>query len=281
MVELLTVVGIIAMLVALLVPSLRMVRRIAKETKQKAQFATIDMAITAFKGDWGDYPPSSDRDFRMNVGCGALSLAEALLGQDLLGFHRDSGFCFDGFNSGGIDLYPDLSSLPPPVRNANLAQRIGPYLEVATANAFMFNDLFGGNTGLLSPNCLNLFFLCDVFGVKKIVDFASGEVFMAGTPILYYKANTTSKSFVADGQPQDEIYNIYHNQGLIDIGVLPELNPSKQHQLHVNPDYFYSANYKIKNPKVSLPWPYRPDSYILISAGADGLYGTSDDICNF
>jgi hypothetical protein len=38
----------------------------------------------------------------------------------------------------------------------------------------------------------------------------------------------------------------------------------------------------IRDPKVQgTPWPYRPDSYILISAGADGLYGTSDDICNF
>jgi hypothetical protein len=25
----------------------------------------------------------------------------------------------------------------------------------------------------------------------------------------------------------------------------------------------------------------REDSYILISAGKDGLYGTADDICNF
>jgi hypothetical protein len=29
------------------------------------------------------------------------------------------------------------------------------------------------------------------------------------------------------------------------------------------------------------PWPYRSDSYLLISAGADGLYGTDDDIRNF
>ena len=27
--------------------------------------------------------------------------------------------------------------------------------------------------------------------------------------------------------------------------------------------------------------PYRAQSYILISAGKDGLYGTSDDITNF
>jgi hypothetical protein len=27
--------------------------------------------------------------------------------------------------------------------------------------------------------------------------------------------------------------------------------------------------------------PVRPDTYILISAGWDGEYGTADDICNF
>jgi hypothetical protein len=27
--------------------------------------------------------------------------------------------------------------------------------------------------------------------------------------------------------------------------------------------------------------PYNPDTYILISAGRDGLYGTEDDIKNF
>jgi hypothetical protein len=26
---------------------------------------------------------------------------------------------------------------------------------------------------------------------------------------------------------------------------------------------------------------YRADSYILLSAGYDGLYGTADDVCNF
>ena len=45
-------------------------------------------------------------------------------------------------------------------------------------------------------------------------------------------------------------------------------------------DYFYDY---IRDPKVSdrHPWPFRPDSYLLISAGMDGLYGTEDDIRNF
>jgi hypothetical protein len=49
---------------------------------------------------------------------------------------------------------------------------------------------------------------------------------------------------------------------------------------------FYGANYKILDQKVSSipgnpPYPHRPDSFILISAGLDGLYGTADDITNF
>jgi hypothetical protein len=47
----------------------------------------------------------------------------------------------------------------------------------------------------------------------------------------------------------------------------------------MHPLDFYSY---IRDPKVlARAWPYRPDSYILISAGPDGLYGTNDDIRNF
>lgn len=58
LVEMLTTITIIAILIALLVPSLSLVRRMSKETAQKSQFATIDMALDAFKSDYGDYPPS-------------------------------------------------------------------------------------------------------------------------------------------------------------------------------------------------------------------------------
>ena len=36
-----------------------------------------------------------------------------------------------------------------------------------------------------------------------------------------------------------------------------------------------------KAPNVTGGWPHRSDSYILISAGVDGEYGTGDDITNF
>ena len=47
-VELLTVVTIIALLLGILLPSIAMVRAKAKETAQKAQFMTIEMTLEAF-----------------------------------------------------------------------------------------------------------------------------------------------------------------------------------------------------------------------------------------
>ena len=37
-----------------------------------------------------------------------------------------------------------------------------------------------------------------------------------------------------------------------------------------------------QDPKVTTyPWPYNSDTYLLISAGEDGYYGTDDDVRNF
>ena len=85
-VELLTVITILALLVGILLPAVTAVKTAAKETKQRAQLTTIGMGLTAFKNDFGDYPPSDVND---NY-CGAQTLAEALVGRDLLGFNRNS-----------------------------------------------------------------------------------------------------------------------------------------------------------------------------------------------
>jgi hypothetical protein len=43
-----------------------------------------------------------------------------------------------------------------------------------------------------------------------------------------------------------------------------------------------SFAYQLRNPNVTArPEPFRADSYILLSAGPDGLYGTADDLANF
>ena len=283
LVELLTVIAIIATLVALMVPAFNTVRRIARETKQKAQFTTIELALEAFKNDYGDYPPSNWFNPPTFDCCGAQKLAEALVGWDLRGFHPESDFRANGRNDKGAFIYD-------PCNPIFLDQRKDPYLELASANVFKFgtsgrgrlDGLFDYST-IASPCPLapNTFVLCDVFSVKPVSVPGSPRSISAGAPILYYRANTSSKNIDAAAF-EDRIYNFRDNFPIIALRRLADWKkPFQQRLIHRIEDFEQFYEY-ISDPKIEgRPWPYRPDSYILISAGADGFYGTSDDIRNF
>lgn len=269
-VELLIVLGIIAILVGLLVPSLSAVKKMAKETKQKAQLSTIELALAAFKNDYGDYPPSNWTPAELTGDyCGAQKLSEALLGWDLLGFHPNSAWRSDGLDAGGGPGTYD----PAQTRDNNgdgvpdtLGERKGPYLELATVSAFKLSSLFP--SGQLAPET---YVMCDVFSAKKVI-LPDGSTTKAGAPILYYRANTTQKLI-------GDIYNVLDNDALVQMKLQVD---RKEHPLtRADNQYQFFYDY-IRDPKIEArPWPYRPDSYVLISAGTDGLYGTNDDITNF
>ncbi len=292
--EILTVMVVIAILIGVLIPALTMVNTIAKETQQRAQFMEINLALEAFKGDYGDYPPSEWNDPDEIAPpeidyCGGQKLTEALVGWDLMGFDLDSDWRADG---------RDADDSAPPVydltgtddeRKEELQARRGPYLELATARVFQlgctdgkFNGRYRINTTPLEPAT---YVICDVYAVQKVL-FDSGGSTKAGTPILYYRANASSKTIESPADFEDRIYNVYDNWPLIKskweedkIG-----NPSKDEPPLMDSSGTYSFFYRdyIRDPKVTaMDWPYRPDSYILVSAGKDGEYGTDDDIRNF
>ncbi len=234
--------------------------------RQKAQFKTISFAMDIFQNEYGDYPPSEALDPNGQPYCGAIKLSEAMMGRDLLGFHPDSVFRADGMDATNTKpIYP----MPPTTEN--LKARMGTLLQFENANAYRLGpDIYGsGNTG---PFQENAFVLCDVYRREM------GTGNRTGMPVLYYKANTSNTEHdVNNPDNPKNIYNYKDNHTLVGLGVPWE--PKKQHPLFVNPKIFYVMTRNWQDNTISEP--YRRDSYILISAGFDGLYGTADDICNF
>ncbi len=279
-IELLTVMSIIVILIGLLVPSLNMVKRYAKEVRQRAQFHSIDSALEFFSsdGEYGHYPPSNAWDEVDEHYCGAMRLCEAMVGQDLMGFHPSSRFradCTDGSGNKLYDNNPPGSALSPDTAT-NLRARRGPYLPLENANAYRLGQLYE-TAGSFS---LDLFVLCDVYNRVKNRDTGKG----VGMPILYYKANTSNiihdpcGTLPVIGDDKDYIYNYTDNDEL--VALPPPFDTAHPHPLYSPARTFYEIT---KEDKISITtgWPHKADSYILISAGFDGKYGTNDDIFNF
>jgi len=264
-VELLTVMSIIVILIGLLVPALNRVRIFAREVKQNAQFHSIEAAIELFNSTFDGYPESFGTDLSGNEYCGAMKLCEAMMGQDVLGFHTDSLFDADG------------SALYTPT---TLPSRKGPFLPPESADAVEVGKIWTDNAGnpAVGSFLVGSRALCDVYTRK----LDSGE--KVGMPILYYKADTTGTAVLHDSSlamtmdyrdSKGNIYNYLDNQDLLDLDV-----PRSGAIFPLgDPDRFYKNTLSSKVTTVDRP--FKADSYILISAGYDALYGTADDICNF
>lgn len=322
-VELLTVMGIVVVLISLLLPALSMVRDFSNEIQQKAQFHSIEVGIGMYEHDFGTLPPSQDNyDIQRGVGltgptgtelgqadkyCGAMKLAEAMVGMDMLGFHPKSGFFASGTNTfrytdastGNIvtddelDIYtaePTLEQSNWQTAEENLEARKGPYIDLENANVSSVEDVYGSlndfdDTAYLEASSTPLV-LCDVFSKRR----QGGE--KTGSPVLYFKARTqfsrqdrTDDQNLTDDYEQDEddIYNVIDNYSLLELGVAGETGVDHP-VISQSADGYGIDEFErmIVNDKVTtIKRPYRASSYILWSAGKDGLFGTADDIFNF
>jgi len=279
-IELLTVMSIIVVLIGLMVPALNKARRFGRDVEQKAQFNAIGAAIELFNNEFDGYPSSTAVDPMNQAYCGAMKLCEALMGQDLLGFHSNSVFRRDRMNAAGTPplLYPpDIDTLPPDLRDSNLRARKGPFLQAENANAWRMTNIYGSN---VTPFLGDSFVLCDVYSRQM----QSGQ--KTGMPILYYKADTAG-SFHDPNQTGmtpinggGNIYNYWDNQALIGLGKpwMPAGAANSDHQMKVQRRFYRNA----ENEQITTTHrPFRADTYILISAGWDNEYGTADDICNY
>lgn len=297
-IELLTVMSIIVVLIGLLVPALNKVKRFAMDVSQKAQLHSIETALALFiTNQADDYPDSKATDVTGAPYCGAMKLAEAMMGQDLLGFHPESRFRLDGTDgrANPTQLYePGVLDLQD-----NLKSRQGTSLPEDNANAFRLTNIYPDlGTGSLSA-AANMFVLCDVY--KRVDNLGTTGEAKIGMPILYYKADSSGSYHDVNAPAQPDrfsnngfIYNVFDNDDIVSLGKPWEVDgtPQKQHTLSVEKSGIKKFYEETQNNQISITSnatinlglskrPYRAETFILIAAGFDGEYGTADDITNF
>lgn len=309
-VELLTVMAVIAVLIGLLIPALALVKDNAKKIQQKAQFHSIDVGVELFKSDFGVYPESNDNNvgtysspldtYDSTTYCGANKLAEAMVGQDFLGFHPSSAFNAigeaavpdrnDPSTTIDVEVYSANASQLPGWQTAdeNIKARKGPYMDLENANAFPMAEVYGISNSNFPGNFdmstkYPPLVLCDVYAKKRS---GTGSK-KTGTPILYFRArtnfvhqsyNATIAAAPNPGLLEDDIYYLDDNSELLALGMPDD---GVDFTLMTGTSYENFENMIVNDQVPSLPRPYHAGTYILISAGKDGDFGTADDIFNF
>ncbi len=314
LVELLTVVGIIALLIGILIPSLSKARAQARKVKVSAQLSATEKGLEMFRNDFNDYPDSSSgtssdprndpitdypgggSGYRLS---GAHWLARALAGHDLQGVDAKGYTLMDRdsvkWQNNRIETGASGGFTIDNLRQLNI-DRKGVYIE---GNAIWLRDndqkLFQGGD---PPNT----------GRPVMVDAYN-------FPVLYYKANTRAgKAFSQTANDPKGIggargigvYNLEDNAAL--TGSEPSgaagwqfVAGTPEHKLGkwcASQDYSASGSdphepdgnfvgylhneavHELSQSSFPQIKPLNPDSFVLISAGNDGIYGTDDDVNN-
>jgi hypothetical protein len=133
-------------------------------------------------------------------------------------------------------------------------------------------------------------------------------------PLLYYRANPGAPCMAADSRSSDDVVYVTRNGRYAPTGVYDLLDNCVYTGTNAAPGYcsnFGAGNnhpihrlgnpalkpqdpqFAVQNPRgcfvsclrdpnvTAATAPHKPDSFVLLSAGADSLYGTADDVANF
>ena len=313
LIELLVVMAIITLLISILVPSLVKARDQAKMVKTRAMLKSISEGLELFRNQ-----NEADRSMQLVSGYPRCALGEDAAMPDaqlMVGAHWLVRYLM------GLDLkgYAPRSHVPPELLNPQnpteeevrwyendsqgrpLVSRVGPYLDMQGLRILHTAELPG------RPNPID-----PVWGTLGELVFVD----QYDNPVLYYVANPSlSAKSGADPASYDGTYPgiytmadnaLFTGQGYDMTGLYggwdfgggaghplgyfgkeQQVDPLSIRSIpqsfpcYILDQEIYSASYNPGPPPKVTALPCRPESYLLITAGKDELYGTTDDVNNF
>lgn len=277
LIELLTVVAIISLLISILTPAVQRAQRRAKEVAVQAQLDGIAKGLEMFSGDYDRYPDSNPENYGSDsrgLVQGAHRMTMAMIGRDRLGCPSQRGD-----SVGAVYYYQSGTNAPQPdtdlwgTGSTKKAYRRGTYID---PNGFYIAD----DNSVAGMRYMPL--VCDKFsrGNNDPIPPATGEKYEyeGRNVILYYRARPGPDNV-------SDIYTVDHNYRIVGMA-WDSLSSSTR-----NDHFFWGVHGSYGNPRGGIvnvsgkvgeiyP-PFRPDTYLLISAGPDNQYFTEDDVVNW
>ena len=296
LIELLTVVTIIAILISILVPSLNRARISAKRTASMALLHTLETGIEMFREATDKYPSSTFGPYYGDASqgnlYGAQKLARALMGREALVLKLGSVPPKDLRTAGPDGMAAKFYQSP------DASQRIGPFAEnldpgthyVATNDPTLPYQTLPGSLGQ---------------GGGSNADAPMMFIDSFRFPVLYWKANPKGDIMMAAdargadtgnrraGSGTSPIFVQADNVGFLQWQMASKPHPMATPGLALEPDaqgpgtFAYEIHQHSNEAEGASPAlqrlrkPYNANSFLLITPGPDGLYGTPDDIRNF
>jgi len=283
LIELLVVIAIIALLIAILLPALLLAQRNAYSSSTQSTMSSIGIALQQYHTDFHMYPPSSavrstsptsgsgtpiynNGGFAIPSGAAYDYLAEALLGFEPGGTGGDGAGAAYSSTPLGLQAYKGFSMAGSP-------QVYGPYVSLGAssitpdANAtsagapagsvYYFADSFPAQTGAPLPI---LYYTPDMTPAP------------VGTQILNYNSPSTA----------NDIFNLADDNAAPGAGAFspnPPTNGATTGQVD-GPAFLalLGATNGSADVTVSGQSIVGSNSYLLVSAGADGTYFSADNI---
>lgn len=293
LIEMVTVIFILALLIAILLPLVNRARRQGMKTRIASDMGAITVALDAYKADFGDYPrmavdPVTRATNYPNTGFGLLGFS--LVGP---GTAQGQAPAFDGaatydagavVSQGAVSYICVRQSAGNPITDATYWAQFFGWHDGADGPGFKstqtFEDLNGsGSLDAGEPTVATGRTWGPYMSPDNIKVNGAALIDPIGNPILYFPANkkaisaTVANSYIGTNAFQS-MFNLNDNLSVAQhVGEAPAIASDRIKMMLGD----YNLNGQIDNgasPNESLPAP----GFVLWSAGPDGVFGPTNFI---